>query len=260
MFPEDAGNFGFPFALSGDEGWTLDEGTCTSLFTTPVKVSLTSTSLGGRAGSGGSSGWAFSMAQPPLFGFPFALSGDKGWTLDNGISPSLFTSPVKASSTSTSLGGWVGSGISSGWAFSMAQPPLFLGPLHKEVGTFFSVVWVTVVSSEFTLLVDLFTLRRQFPLPVSEKGLWCGVGEQTEFVRLTTGESRGFSGSRTLNWPLKSEEVGIFLNLEKSFLTMWSWDWFNTGSFFLLLASSSSFLRSDTFRNISWKKKIKHLF
>ena len=51
--------------------------------------------------------------------------------------------------------------------------------------------------------------------------------------------------------PLMSELVGIFLNFEKSFLTMWSWDWLRAGSFFRLLASSSSFFRSDTFRNIN---------
>ena len=35
---------------------------------------------------------------------------------------------------------------------------------------------------------------------------------------------------------------------------MWSWDWFKAGSFFLFFASSSSFFRSDTLRNINWKR------
>lgn len=46
------------------------------------------------------------------------------------------------------------------------------------------------------------------------------------------------------------------LNLEKIFLTRWSWFWSSWGSFFRRSASSFSRRTSATLRNINWKNEI----
>ena len=82
------------------------------------------------------------------------------------------------------------------------------------------------------------------------------MGKNTAHVR------RGWDflelGEQLSNWDI---EMFLFIfqdeKVEESIFyikPMWSWDWFKAGSFFLFFASSSSFFRSDTLRNINWQK------
>ena len=66
-----------------------------------------------------------------------------------------------------------------------------------------------------------------------------------------TGPGEPRSGSRSGTSALMSLLVFVFLNLEKSFRTKWSWDWFSAGSFLRFSASSFSRFKSETFRNIN---------
>ena len=140
------------------------------------------------------------------------------------------------------------------------------GPLHKAGLGFvggFSEVSDKVVSSEFTLFVDLLTFSIEpdppggLPLPVLVwpfslvSGTLGGDSVVTELFLEMTGELSPRSGSLSGTRALMSQEVFVFLNLENNFRTRWSWDWFRAGSFFRFSASSFSRLRSETFRNMS---------
>ena len=192
--------------------------------------------------------------------------------LNIGLGGSAFCSEeltgVSATTTGSQRFGWP---VSVLWvspvvlALSLPQPR---GPLHKARGfvSGFSVVSDKVVSSELTLFVDLLTFNIEllvcFPVVAEPVLLWPfswvsgslgGERVVTELFLEMTGGLSPRSGSLKGTRALMSQEVLVFLNLENNLRTRWSWDWLRAGSFFRFSASSFSRLRSDTFRNISYK-------
>ena len=98
--------------------------------------------------------------------------------------------------------------------------------------------------------LELLVVLRPFSVGSGSLG---GDSVVTELFREMTGELSPRSGSLRGTRALMSQEVFVFLNLENNFRTRWSCDWFRAGSFFRFSASSFSRLRSETFRNMSWK-------